>query len=42
MGGRMSTLSDQTLEYAKLLEQIKRQFPDVFRHIIGLIRTLLK
>ena len=38
----MNTPSEQTLEYAKLLEQIKRQFPDVFRHIIGLIRTILK
>lgn len=38
----MSTPSEQVVEYAKLLEQIKIRFPDVFRHIVGLIRTILK
>jgi len=38
----MSTPSEQVIEYARLLEQIKSKFPDVFRHIVGLIRTILK
>lgn len=38
----MSTPSEQVIEYARLLEQIKIRFPDVFRHIVGLIRAILK
>ena len=35
-------ISEQSLEYARLLEQVRVKFPDLFRHIIGLIRTILK
>ena len=38
----MKTPNEQVVEYARLLEQLKRTCPDVFRHIIGLIRTILK
>lgn len=35
-------MSDQVIEYAKLLDQLRRQYPEIFRHLIGLLRTLLK
>lgn len=35
-------ISDQTMEYARLLDQVRVKFPDLFRHIVGLIRTILK
>ena len=35
-------MSDQVVEYARMLDQLRRQYPEMFRHIIGLLRTLLK
>lgn len=38
----MNSLSPKTVELAQKLEELKERFPEVFRHIVGLIQTLLK
>jgi len=34
-------ISDQTMEFARMLERIKERFPEAYRHIVGLIRSIL-
>jgi hypothetical protein len=36
------TPSEQTMEHAVLLERLREKLPELYRHLIGLIRSLLK
>jgi hypothetical protein len=38
----VTNLSPKTVELAQKLEELKERFPEVFRHIVGLIQNLLK
>ena len=38
----MSEKMDQALEYAQMFERLRHKFPDVFRHLVGLIRAILR
>lgn len=38
----MNALSEQIMEYARMLDKLKSSYPEVFRHLVGLIRSILK
>lgn len=38
----MSSPEQKEKDTAELLEALRRRYPDAYRHIVGLIRSLLK
>lgn len=36
------TCDEKIMEYARMLDAVRSRFPDTFRHIVGLMRSLLQ
>lgn len=36
------TYDEKIMEYAQMLDALRNRFPEVFRHIVGLMRSMLQ